>query len=101
MERKVRLLHLDAVGKGRCCHILTSLSDSIGIHIHSRDLRLWKPLSHHQRNETRSRSDIKDVRSPTRPCPQQTAVGAYFHGTTLLMHSELSELKITVTHSEW
>ena len=83
------------IAKRTCHHILPRLSASISIHINPHDLSFRKTLRHHERNQTRSGTDVQNPPATLRPGTQQNAVSTHFHGTTVLLYFKLFKSKIT------
>ena len=83
------------IAKRTCHHILPRLSASISIHINPHDLSLRKTLRHHERNQTRSGTDVQNPPATLRPGTQQNTVSSHFHGTTVLLYFKLFKSKIT------
>ena len=83
------------VAKRTCHHILSRLSAGISIHINPYDLSFRKTLRHHERNQSRSGTNVQNPPATLRPCTQQNAVSSHFHGTTVLLYLKLFKSKIT------
>ena len=83
------------VAKRTCHHILPRLSAGISIHINPHYLSFRKTLRHHERNQSRSGTDVQNPPATLRPCTQQNAVSSHFHGTTVLLYLKLFKSKIT------
>ena len=83
------------IAKRTCHYILPRLSASISIHINPHDLSLRKTLRHHERNQTRSGTDVQNPPATLRPGTQQNTVSSHFHGTTVLLYLKLFKSKIT------
>ena len=83
------------VAKRTCHHIFPRLSAGISIHINPYDLSFRKTLRHHERNQSRSGTNVQNPPATLRPCTQQNAVSSHFHGTTVLLYLKLFKSKIT------
>ena len=83
------------IAKRTCHHILPRLSAGISIHINPHYLSLRKTLRHHERNQSRSGTNVQNPPATLRPCTQQNAVSSHFHGTTVLLYFKLFKSKIT------
>lgn len=83
------------VAKRTCHHILPRLSAGISIHINPHYLSFRKTLRHHERNQSRSGTNVQNPPATLRPCTQQNAVSSHFHGTTVLLYLKLFKSKIT------
>ena len=83
------------VAKRTCHHIFPRLSAGISIHINPHYLSFRKTLRHHERNQSRSGTNVQNPPATLRPCTQQNAVSSHFHGTTVLLYLKLFKSKIT------
>ena len=83
------------VAKRTSHHILPRLSAGISIHINPHYLSFRKTLRHHERNQSRSGTNVQNPPATLRPCTQQNAVSSHFHGTTVLLYFKLFKSKIT------
>ena len=92
------MLYGDSISERTSRHILMSLTASILIDVYAHDFRLRKTLSHHQGNQARSTTNIQYALAPRSPSSQQHAIRTHLHGTTVLRHLKLFELKTTHTN---
>ena len=81
--------------KRTCHHILPRLSAGISIHINPHYLSFRETLRHHERNQSRSGTNVQNPPATLRPCTQQNTVSSHFHGTTVLLYLKLFKSKIT------
>ena len=81
--------------EGTFCHIFSSLSGSFRIDFNGCDVECGVALCEHQCHESASCADVHCFvdSGGVGPCPQQHAVGSYFHGAAVVVDCELSELE--------
>ena len=94
----VTLLHPYLRSKGRGCCVFGGLSGGCSIEFHAHDLQVWITLREHQGYESTSRADVQrscsgGSRWHFTPCPEEHAICAHFHGTSVVVDGELLELK--------
>ena len=94
----IALYHRYSLCKRRFGYVFARLPHGIGINIDGRHLRIWAALCHHERYESRTRTDVEHTLSATRPRAEQRAVGAHLHGTALLSDHKAFELEVVITH---
>lgn len=61
--------------------------------------QLQETLRHHERNQSRSGTDVQNPPATLRPCTQQNAVSSHFHGTTVLLYLKLFKSKLPINSS--
>ena len=92
----------DACAERRLPYILLRLQASISIEIDAVDLCFGIALRQHQRDQSRSRPDIEDPHPVVHlsPCSEQGAVGADFHGATVVPYGKLFKTEIRIGHRQ-
>ena len=70
-------------------NILASLNASVLVNVYGKNDCLGIALRHHQGNQSRTCSYVKDMVSSFCPSSQQYTVCTHFHGTFVLVNGEL------------
>ena len=98
---EVGLFYRDALFPGRGLAVFPRLLCRVGVYLYSCYGGVAGALGCHYGKDAGPRANVEDVAcvSERSPCPQQYAVGAYFHGAVFLAYCELLEVEYICRHS--
>ena len=106
IEKLARLIRADVLHPNgypffpwRMQGVVRGLGNGIGIDVEGGDGGR-APLGQHEGDESGSGTDVQDVRGGGNigPGSQQYSVGAYLHGTAVVVYGKLLELEIRIRH---
>ena len=91
--------HRHPIGERRSRRVFGRLPSRQRVNLNRMDCGHGEPLRHHERDDPSAGAHIEDVCPTLRPSPQERAVGAHFHGTSVLKDGELFESEEIIRHT--